>query len=105
MMSVIEGKCSPIVSVDLDHLGSLFLVLVTFIIIVATVSSLGYKKKVSFLIRVRVTQYLSRQVFFFFFLAGVIFVISVFRPWEVATVAAADSVLYFVLDNMFCSSL
>ena len=61
---------------------------------------------VSFLVRARVTQYLPRQVLFVSFLAGVItFVISVFRPREVATVAAADSALYFVLDDTIYSVL
>ena len=43
---------------------------------------------------------------YFSSLAGVIiFVIGVFRPREVATVAAADSLLYFVLDDVIYSVL
>ena len=52
------------------------------------------ESRVSFLVRVRVTRYLSRLVFFFVLLARVIiFVISVFRPRDVETVATADSAL------------
>ena len=39
-------------------------------------------------------------------MAGLINVVAiVFRPREVATLAAADSVLYFVLDDMIYSFL
>ena len=64
------------------------------------------RKTGSFLVCARVAQYLPHQVCFFPCLAGVIiFVISVFRPQEVAMVAAADSILYFVLDDMIYSGL
>ena len=53
----------------------------------------------------RVTQYLQHQVFFALLAGVIIFVISAFRPWEIAMVAAADSVLHFVLDDMIYSAL
>ena len=51
------------------------------------------KYSVSFLVRTHVTQYLPCQAFFPLLAGVIIFVVRVFRPQDIATVAAADSVL------------
>ena len=70
-------------------------------------SSLEFRLKNNKLVScLRVSLNTSRIRSFFPLLAGVInFVISVFGLWEVPTVAAADSILYFVLDDMIYSVL